>query len=115
MPMSSLFWNHVILTTFWIMGCRYGKRGRPPVLISYNPYDGSQLVQMQYEIYSVNESCLDQQLLCATCIAADAFRSLTGVKLIRRLHGEFSLRFHVVDELHATAFELKIQVKLCHM
>jgi hypothetical protein len=67
------------------------------------------------EIYPVNESCVVQQRLGATCIVADALRSLTGVKLIRRLHGGFSLRFHVVEEPHATAFELKIQVKLGYM
>jgi len=74
-------------------------------------------LQKQYdEIYSVNESCLGQQPLRATCIVADASRSLTGVKLIRGLHDGFSLRFHVVEELHASAFELKIQVKLlCYM
>ena len=72
-------------------------------------------IQIRYdEIYLVNESCLGQQRLRATCIAADALMSLAGVKLIQRVHGGFSLRFHVVEELHATAFELKIQVKLCH-
>ena len=73
-------------------------------------------LKMRYdEIYLVNESCLGQQRLGATFIAADALRSLAGVKLIQRLHGGFNLHFHVVEELHATAFELKIQVKLCHM
>jgi hypothetical protein len=63
---------------------------------------------MQYdEIYLVNESCLGQQRLRATCIVTDALGISTGVKLIRRLHGGFNLRFHVVEELHATAFELK--------
>ena len=71
---------------------------------------------MRYdEIYSVNESCPGQQHLRATCIVADAVRSLTGVKLIQKLHGGFDLRFHVIEELHTTAFELKVQVKLCHM
>jgi hypothetical protein len=64
---------------------------------------------MRYdEIYSVNESRLGQQRLRVSCIAADAFRSLTGVKLIQRLHGGFSLRFNVVEELHAITFNLKI-------
>ena len=71
---------------------------------------------MRYdEIYSVNESSLDQQRLRATRIAADALRSLTGVKLIKKLYGGFEFCFHVVEELHATAFELKIQLKLWHM
>jgi hypothetical protein len=66
-------------------------------------------LKMRYdEIYLVNERCLGQQRLRATCIAADALRSVTGVKFIRILHGGFSLRFHVVEELHATTFELKI-------
>ena len=73
-------------------------------------------LQIRYdEIYLVNESCLGQQRLGATCIAADALRSVTGVKLIQILHGGFRLRFHVVEEFHATTFELKIEVKLCHM
>ena len=66
-------------------------------------------LQMRYDkIYLVNESCFVQQRLGATCIATDALRSLTAVKLIRRLHGGFSLRFYVVEEFHATAFELRI-------
>ena len=60
------------------------------------------------ETYSVNESCLGQQRLGATCIAADALRSATAVKLKQILHGGFSLRFYVVEEFHATTFELKI-------
>jgi hypothetical protein len=75
----------------------------------------SWLQQMRYdEIYSVDESCLGQQRLRPTCIVADALRSLTGVKLIRCLHGGFSLLFYVFEEFHAATFELKIQVKLCH-
>ena len=71
---------------------------------------------MRYDgVYSVNKSRVGQQRLGATCISADALRSLIGVKLKYRLHGGFSLRFHVIDELHATAFELEIQVKLCYM
>jgi hypothetical protein len=73
-------------------------------------------LQMRHDgIYSVNESCLGQQLLRATSIVADALRSLTGIELIQRLHGGFGLSFHVVEELHATTFELEVQMKLCHM
>ena len=73
-------------------------------------------LQMRYdEIYSVNERCLGQQCLRATRVAADSLSSLTGIKPIQRLHGGFSLGFHVVEELHATEFDLEILVKLCHM
>ena len=73
-------------------------------------------IQMRYdEIYLVNERCVGQQLLRATCVAADALRSLTGIKPIQRLHGGFSLGFHIVEELHVTAFDLKILVKLCNV
>ena len=69
-------------------------------------------LQMRYnEIYLVNESCLVQQRLSTICIAL----SWACVKLIRRLHGGFSLGFHVGEEIHATAFELKILMKLCHI
>ena len=61
------------------------------------------------ETYSVDESCVGQQRLRPACIAANAIRSSTSVKLIRSLHDGFDLHFHVSEELHATAFELKIQ------
>ena len=66
------------------------------------------------ETYLVNESHLGQQRLRATCIAADDIRSSTGVKSIRRLHGVLNLRFHVGDEPHAAAYELKVRVNPCH-
>jgi hypothetical protein len=60
------------------------------------------------ETYSVNEGCLGQQRLRATCIVANAISGLTTVKLIRRLHDVFYLRFHVIEELHAATSDLKI-------
>ena len=73
-------------------------------------------LQMRHdEIYLGNESSFGQQCLRAICITADALRSLTGVKPIQKLHVGFNLHFLVIEQNHATAFELKIQVKLCRV
>src|SRR6266478_2730502 len=87
------------------VGARRARRRRNPVkhmaVLSW--------LQMRCnETYSVNESCLGQQGQCATCIAANAIRSSRGVKLIRRIYGVLDLLFHVSEELHTAACELKI-------
>jgi hypothetical protein len=57
---------------------------------------------------SVNESCLGQQRLSATYISANAIRSSTGVKLIRRIYGVFDICFHDGEKLHAITFNLVV-------
>ena len=62
-----------------------------------------------------NEGPLDQHRLRATCITTDAIGSLTGVKLIGRLHYVFDLHFRVREKPQAATYELKIRVKPCHI
>jgi len=97
-------------------GCEVFMKDNADVVLVLEPHDIDNFLDYGVSIwitwapakinFLMNESCLGQQRLRATSIAADALRNLTGVKLIRRLHGGFSLRFHVVEELHATTFEL---------
>jgi hypothetical protein len=57
--------------------------------------------------YLINESQIGQQLLRAICIAADDFRSSTGVEPIRRFHSVLNIRFNVGEEAQAAIYELK--------
>ena len=67
----------------------------------------SWLHMQRNETYSVNESRIGQQRLRVSYIADNGIMRSTGVKPICKIYGVFDLCFHVVEKLHAVAFNLK--------